>query len=313
LRYHRRQAMTDMLPDARDGPYEVGLEDVRDEGVVGVLALPRGLARAPAVVVLPGSGGGIPTPFAAALASAGFKCLALAYFGLAPHPPELVEVPVETLARGIAWLRGRAGSGLDRVGVVGQSKGAEYALLAASLVPEDPALVLYVPSSVCWPGITRWEPDGGFRSSWTWQGKPLSFLPYHITPEFEEEQASGRPVRLSLLYGASLDHAEGADAAIVAERVRGPLLLVSGGDDQMWPSTRLADEVMGRLQNGGHAFERVHLSYPEAGHFSGPPSFNSQVSGPVGRFDLGGSAEANAAARTDSWPKVVDFLRRSLA
>ena len=119
-------------------------------------------------------------------------------------------------------------------------------------------------------------------------------------------------MRLSLLYGASLDQAEArGDAAIAVERIRGPLMLVSGEDDQMWPSTRMADAIVARLTAHGRSFEYSHFSYAGAGHFSGPPSFNAHVGG--GSFDLGGAAEANAAARNDSWPRVIDFLRRSLA
>ncbi len=263
------------------------------------------------MVVLPGSGGGIPAPLAAELASFGFTALALAYFGIEALPPELVEVPVELLAGGIGWLRQHSPRS-NRIGILGQSKGAEYALVGASILPEDVALVAYVPSNVRWPGITRWQAEGERKGSWTWRGKPLPFLNYDVTPEFETDSASGRPVRLSLLYGASLDQTDAVEAATIeVERIRGPILLISAEDDQMWPSKRMADEVVGRLIAKKHPFEVRHLSYAGAGHFAGPPSFNAHAGG-GGRFDLGGSADGNAAARTDSWPRVVEFLHRHL-
>jgi hypothetical protein len=181
------------------GPHQVDGEDVREGSVVGALATPRGLAGAPAVMVLPGSGGGIPSPFAVELASEGFTALVLAYFGIEPLPAELIEVPVELLSDGIDWLRAKGLVPSSRIGIVGQSKGSEYALVAASLLRQEVAVVAYVPSSVAWSGITRWDPSREFKGSWTWRGAALPFLQYHITPEFDAESASGRPVRLSIL------------------------------------------------------------------------------------------------------------------
>ncbi len=284
-------------------PHEVDIEHVREGSVVGTLAKPRGLSGAPGVILLPSSVGGIPAAFAVELASEGFTALALAYFGIEPLPPELIEVPVEFLSVGIEWLRASGLVPSGRTGIVGQSKGSEYALVAASLLPVDVAIAAYVPSSVSWPGVIRWDPSREFKGSWTWRGAPLPFLQYHVTPEFDAESASGRPVRLSILYGASLDQAEAAEAAgIAVEHVRGPLLLISGEDDQMWPSSRMAEALIARLKANNHPYEFSHLSYAGAGHFAGPPSFSAGEASSGGHFNLGGSPEGNAAARADSWP-----------
>jgi hypothetical protein len=42
--------------------------------------------------------------------------------------------------------------------------------------------------------------------------------------------------------------------------------LVSGLDDQMWPSSDLADIALRRLETHRHPFPFRHLKYPEAGH-----------------------------------------------
>lgn len=85
------------------GRFAVDTRDVREGRLVGLLALPKGVERPPGVVVLPGSGGGIPGPLAIELASEGFAALALAYFGIEPLPAELVEVPFEVLEGGIGY------------------------------------------------------------------------------------------------------------------------------------------------------------------------------------------------------------------
>jgi bile acid acyltransferase/acyl-CoA thioester hydrolase-like protein len=47
------------------------------------------------------------------------------------------------------------------------------------------------------------------------------------------------------------------------ERFRGPVMLISGGDDQLWPSTILADRIMAALH--ADPARHVHLNYPQAG------------------------------------------------
>lgn len=54
------------------------------------------------------------------------------------------------------------------------------------------------------------------------------------------------------------------------------------------------------------------LAYEEAGHFVfGPPVSSSSPFYPrLGAF--GGTVEGNAAARDDSWPKVIGFLKDAM-
>jgi dienelactone hydrolase len=66
-----------------------------DEGsLVGMFFQPAGSGARPAVLVLGGSEGGLPTATAALIASYGYAALALAYFGLPTLPPVL-NVDVE--------------------------------------------------------------------------------------------------------------------------------------------------------------------------------------------------------------------------
>lgn len=50
------------------------------------------------------------------------------------------------------------------------------------------------------------------------------------------------------------------------EKINGPVLLLSGTDDQMWDSGRFTDMVVRRLREQGHAFPDSHLSYEGTGH-----------------------------------------------
>ncbi len=286
--------------------------EVREDGVVGTLYLPPGEGRPPVVIVLSGSEGGIPEVRAALLASHGFAALALAYFRAEGLPDELFEVPIETVERGIAWLASRDGVAAGRIALLGGSKGAELALLAASRLPEVAAVVAYAPTAYAWPGITR---TGGSRdtSSWTWRGEPVPYVPHAASPEFEAQFQRPPPFRLRLLYEASVaDTLAASRGAIEVENIHGPLLLIAGDDDQMGPSCENADVIARRLERHGLGDRATVLCYEDAGHAIGFP-YVPTTRVMAGPFALGGDPAAYARADADSWPRVLAFLRGALA
>jgi len=74
---------------------------------------------------------------------------------------------------------------------------------------------------------------------------------------------------------------------------------------------------MERLRQNGHPYHFQHLKYEGAGHNIGIPygsttvtSIRPAASGTV--LALGGNARDNAFANSDSWPKVLTFLEKSL-
>ena len=111
------------------------------------------------------------------------------------------------------------------------------------------------------------------------------------------------------------DRAAVAAAAIPVERIRGPVLLISGEDDRLWPSPVLADFAAARL--AAHRRPVTHLRYRGAGHMIGPiglPATIDTIVHPLrGRaLSLGGSPAGYAAAAADSWPRVIEFLQTTL-
>jgi len=78
-----------------------------------------------------------------------------------------------------------------------------------------------------------------------------------------------KALHLRTAYAARLRDEDATQAAAIAvERIRCPLLLLSGEDDQMWPASEMAAAAMSRR---GRADDR-HLSFADAGHFLGPRS-----------------------------------------
>jgi dienelactone hydrolase len=298
----------------------IAREPVRDDGLVGTFFAPADGTARPGVLVVGGSDGGLSEGMAALFASHGFAALALAYFRAEHLPPDLMEIPLEYFETAIGWLRRRPSVAAGGLGVVGRSRGGELALLLAATFPEITAVVGYVPSGVVHAGIAASPAVGAApRSAWTYRGKPLPFVPPPIDgrPPGPTAASPEAPLELTPMFLRSLENRAAVEAAVIfVERIRGPVLLISGEDDRLWPSPVLAEIAAARLAAHTHAV--THLRYSGAGHMIGPvglPATANTILHPLrGRaMVLGGTPAGNAAAAADSWPRVLQFLRTGLA
>jgi dienelactone hydrolase len=283
--------------------------EVTANGLVGHLYEPPGPGRHPSVLVLSGSDGGTDDVEAALLASHGYTAFALAYFGVNGLPRELVNIPLEYFGTALDWLAAQDSVDANRLGVVGGSKGAELALLLATRFPQLKAVVARAPSCVVWEGI-----GGKSRSSsWSFGNKPLAFVPLQHAPQVSGPEKRGPPTRLVELYRRSLRDAEQASKAVIpVEKIQGGILLLSGRDDQLWPSTEMAQAVLQRLKAHGFRYPAEHLCYDGAGHGIPSACIPAVVTVSGGRWEMGGSPEANAKAQADSRPKVLRFVKQNL-
>ena len=292
---------------------------IRAEGIVGTLFLPPGDGPHPAVIVLTGGGGGIDEYRGAILASHGYAALNLGYFAMDGLPRGLVNIPLEYFENAIRWLRAQPWLRDHFLAVWGESRGGELALLLGATFAEINAVIAWVPSGVVFWALGLAEPgDTRPRAAWTFRGKPLPYL--------QENNASmvpspvvepGRPVAFAPFYLTHLRDARAVErATIPVEKTRGPILLVSGTDDQMWPSSALADIAMRRLETHQHPYPYRHLKYEGVGHLilvpGGPRTvraFRLQVEGMFGGLlSLGGTAKADAEAGVDAWRSLLEFL-----
>jgi dienelactone hydrolase len=289
---------------------------VRDAGLVATLFRPSRGGPHPGIVVLGGSEGGLLESPAALLARHGYAALALAYFGLEHLRRSLCLVPLEYFHRAITWMSARSEVAGDRIAVVGASRGGELALLLGATFPEVAAVAGITPGAVVTFAIGR-NPLCFFRSSWSLAGRPVPFVPARLTGRVLREIASRRPMEIRVFYEAALENAEAvATATIPVERIRGPVLLLSGADDRIWPSSRLAEMAIERLDAHDHPYPYTHVSYAGCGHLLPLPHFPAATSTehPLLRRGvlLGGSREANARASVDGWSRLLAFLGEHL-
>jgi dienelactone hydrolase len=294
---------------------------IRTDGLVGTLFLPPGVGPHPALLVLSGGGGGIEEFRGAILASHGYAALALGHFAVEGRPRGLVNIPLEYFERAISWIRAQPWFDDRLLAVWGASRGGELALLLGATFPEINAVAAWVPSGVLFGALGFAEPgDARPPVAWTFRGKPLPYLQENNTsrdpPPVREP---GRPVAYTPFYRSQLRDARAVErATIPVEKIRGPVQLVSGVDDQMWPSSDLADIALHRLEAHRHPFPFRHLKYPKAGHtilvpYWPLPELRVITLGRVeGEQDYllfqGGTAKADAEAGIDAWRDLLAFL-----
>jgi dienelactone hydrolase len=289
---------------------EVQRVDVRANGLVGRFYVAAGASKRTGVLMLTGSGGGYPEEAAARdLAQAGYPVFALAYFrDRDGNPPELEQkqlrnVPLEYIFKALDWLEGRPEVRADRIAVMGESRGAELALMIGSLRPDVAGVIAYSPQEV------RWAAVGGGGAAWTLNGVPLPYA------EGVYNRATPMSQFTDILDGPADVRAA---AAIEVERIHGPVLLISSRTDAMSPSVRMANDIEARLRAHGFPHRIENVQYDDASHLLmgfGPAMTELRVNDPVTkqyRFTMhfGGNPEGTEAARNAGWKRAKEFLAR---
>jgi uncharacterized protein len=251
---------------------------------------PVGSPKKLGVLVLGGSDGGIPSRRAKLIAENGFPVLALAYFKTKRTPGYLDMIPLEYFDEPIEWLKTNRHVQGNKIVVIGESKGAELALLLASRKTEISGLVVFVPSAVVFQGMPKdfWPP----RSSWSYSGEPVPFVPYDIAnlPD---------PNDILSIYRNSLKQQEAVKKALIpVSNIKGPILLLSAANDHMWPSAEMSDMIVRTLKDQRFGYPCEHVTYDNAGHTM------------TEYYMMGGTEEGNRKARVASTEKMLSFLNR---
>ncbi|SDC73236.1 acyl-CoA thioester hydrolase/BAAT C-terminal domain-containing protein [Nocardioides lianchengensis] len=261
----------------------------------GLLVRP-GAARdvGTAVLLLAGSSGRVDEGRARVLAAAGATVWAIRWFGGPGQQPAPYDVPLELFAEALDRLRSEA----DRLAVVGTSFGAEAALLTASYDGPVDACVAFAPTSVVWTGY-----DGERATShWTRAGLPLPCVPFVADWAPAEDPPAFRDH-----YARSLDAAPATvreAATIPVERIGGDLVLVAGGDDQVWPSSDHARAIA--VRRAAHGLATTVVEHPVAGHRTVLPG-EAVVRGGMS-MRRGGTPMADQALGAAAWPHLVAAL-----
>ncbi|MBF9231876.1 alpha/beta hydrolase family protein [Microvirga alba] len=230
---------------------------------------PPGDGPFPAIMVLHGSEGawsGWSHRNAAILAAHGFLAFPFPYSkgGNFWNAGNITDAPLDQTVSALNALRDLACVG-PKIGIYGVSRGAEHALLLASLMARDgvgglpdalaahspPDVVCGASNAAAWrdtgdPGWQAWDPG---KRAWTWRGSSEGLLP--TTP-------------------------------IEIERFDGPIFLSHGTADRVW-SVDMTRRLEKRLKHHGHAPE-VHY-YEGEDHIPGSAAENEHYEQVIAFFE----------------------------
>lgn len=231
--------------------------------------------RRPVVIALVGSEGGssFGRELGPWLAGQGYAVIALPYYApdwsaekLPGLPVDFADIPVDRLEQVRAWIADRSDLDGRRIGLYGVSKGGEFAIIAASRFDWLSAVAAVVPSDVVWEG---WGPNvtkDDTRSSFSWRGEPLPYVPYAGMRETIVALYRGEPRTLRTPHeqGRAANPARVAAATIPIEKFKGALLVAGGELDQTWPSADMVRSIAAWRARAGLRTEA--LTFPGAGH-----------------------------------------------
>ncbi len=268
----------------------VRAESIAATGFYGQFwAPPAGRPRRPAVLEFGGSEGGIFAPgklIGAALASAGYPTLDIAYFGEPGLPATLREIPLEYFARALRWLDRQPQALKGQTYVLGGSRGSEAALLLGAHYPTlVHGVIASSPSDVSFGSY-----PGPGSAAWTLHGRPVPYTRAIVSPNVRADDPA---------------------ASIPVQDIRGPVFLDCGTDDQVWTSCAYALRIENQLTAARFAYPHVLYRYEGAGHFVNllvpyqPGGILSDLDEPAGQ---GSTLLANANAHARLWPQLLGFL-----
>lgn len=285
---------------------ELGNSDIK-----GNLYAPSEPGNYPGVILLSGSDGGNESHSASYLAGKGYLVLALSYFNDEGLNENLEKVDLDYFKTAVDYLSDHHKSN-GKVNLVGYSKGAELALLTGSKFNCFQSIVAGAASNYITSGM-----KGGIFApvpGWTLDGEALPYLKMKFPVSFMlstiKNYIRKRPMYFLEIWKKSLSRKNVSEYKINVGKIDAPLLVISGGDDKLWPSQNFSEEIQKERNN----VNDVYLSYKKAGHFisfpysfyQSPANVHMDLDGMI--IDFGGTKYENAQAAEDSLAKILAFL-----
>ena len=240
---------------------------------------------------------------AAEFSRRGIPSLALAYSRKAGLSTDISKIPVEYIKYAVNWLHRK---GYTRVGLYGFSKGAEFALTAASLLPEIKFVVAVSPFDCVLEGENFFCMPTNC-SSWSFNGKELPWIPWRarIGSVLSTSLLTGQ-LDMRFRYRDALRFASNR-TFIKVEKISGPILFVTADDDGKWPSKEAVMRMKSRLRSARFPHTYGHLNY----HFGTHNMLPFERVSPLEKVlfsDARDYEDEYTAARLHSAKRIAEFV-----
>jgi dipeptidyl aminopeptidase/acylaminoacyl peptidase len=201
----------------------------------------------------------------------GYAMLAIGYFGMEGIPKDLDRISLNAIYEEIKRVQTNPKVDATCVAVMGGSKGAELVLALASKYQDINAVVSFAGSHVSF-NSTSMAADAR-TPSFNYNNLPL---PYVTVPKKAIPYLLIGDLRRA--HELALADTSAVEAAVIAvENINGPILLLSGENDQVWPSAEMSVKVINRLINKGFSYPYQHIMVPNGNHSQPQSDYHPQV------------------------------------
>uniref|UniRef100_A0A671SAH8 Bile acid-CoA:amino acid N-acyltransferase-like n=1 Tax=Sinocyclocheilus anshuiensis TaxID=1608454 RepID=A0A671SAH8_9TELE len=244
--------------------------------------------------------GGLVEYRSALLASHGFASMALEY--LAPEDMRLEDTDASYFEKAYQILKNHPMVKKDHLAVLGLCLGSVIALSMVSY-----SKVIKPQCCVCISGSHLMPVDKSLSELFEEMKNHADKLYVN-----ENNQVIHRNLILSLPCQS---------AKVDVGRIKCPLLLVNGDDDQTIPAVESAEDMAMMMEKAGNRHLLEILTYPDAGHLIEPPysphfrATNFKLQWTKERIVMlwGGQTKPHAYAQEDAWKKILAFLWQHLS
>ncbi len=195
----------------------------------------------------------------------GYAILAIGYFNAEGTPRNLDRISLDAISDTIMSISKNSKIDESKIALIGGSRGGELVLNLASRFNHFNAVIAMSTSNVSFPAIT-WSAN---TSSWTYKNKEVLYVPAGlntISPAIKGDLYTAHSLMLE-------DEEAVKKAEIQVENINGPILILSGKDDDQWPATTMSNRIIERLKENNFKFYKEHIIL-DGGHIEPLKQFN---------------------------------------
>ena len=181
----------------------------------------------------------------------GYAFLSIAYFGTENIPKNLDRIAIEGVHKAVIEAAQNPRINGNCISVMGVSRGGELALLLGSYYQEYKSVIGIVPGSSVFAAVNNAMTTPGF--SHNRKSLPFVPVPWSVTPDLLTGNLRGA-------FEKMMQNTEAMEAAAIkVENISGPVLLISGTEDEQWPSMEMSEIIINRLKANDFPFPIQHI------------------------------------------------------
>ncbi len=248
--------------------------NMKDHGFVGHLAEPDGGSDRAVIVIMGGEQSILPgIKFAERFADYGITGLSVSLFGAPGLPESPDQIPVDMFIPAADYLRNV--KHIDHISVYGQSMGSIFAVLAAQYIGGFENLIMVSPTHVHFEGTLKDKKTMTGRSVATWQGEDVPFVKADFgkvkaTKYYTHPDAKCKVLGMWVAYHDAYQYEIAVEAAkLSVEKSGARVLLITGDEDEAWPSEYSVRMIESDLKAAGYSKDVKVIVYPHGSHLNG--------------------------------------------